>query len=191
MFDIAWSELLLIAVVALIFIGPKELPQVLHNLGRAAAKLRRSADEFRRHFEDSMRESGYEDLHKNMQDLRSLNPSSQIKETIDRAVAQDYSRDHADKATPSPEPASQDRQVQDPPDHAEAPLAPPAGIEGAWEQETASAATLTEGIALDKGAAHGGPGNPDKAADAPEPGARLEANKPPDEAVRERAAPVA
>ena len=52
MFDIAWSELLLIAVIALIFIGPKELPQVLHNLGRMTAKLRRSADDFRRQFED-------------------------------------------------------------------------------------------------------------------------------------------
>jgi sec-independent protein translocase protein TatB len=90
MFDIAWSELLLIAVVALIFIGPKELPHVLNNLGRVAAKLRRSADEFRRHFEESMRESGYEDIHKNIQDLRALNPGSQIKETIDRAINQDH-----------------------------------------------------------------------------------------------------
>ncbi len=62
MFDIAWSELLLIAVVALIFIGPKELPAVLHKLGMMTAKLRRAADDFRRQFEDSMRESGYGDL---------------------------------------------------------------------------------------------------------------------------------
>ncbi len=90
MFDIAWSEILLIAVVALIFIGPKELPQVLHGLGRAAAKLRRQADEFRRHFEDSMRESGYEDLHKNLQDFRALNPATQLREGIERAINQDY-----------------------------------------------------------------------------------------------------
>lgn len=98
MFDIAWSELLLIAVVALIFIGPKELPAVLHNLGRMAAKLRRSADEFRRHFEESMRESGYGDLHKNIQDLRSLNPSSQLRATLDSALNQTYT-------PPSPAPA--------------------------------------------------------------------------------------
>jgi sec-independent protein translocase protein TatB len=102
MFDIAWSELLLLAVVALIFIGPKELPQVLNNLGRAAAKLRRSADEFRRHFEESMRESGYEDLHKNIQDFRSLNPASQIRDTLDRAINQDY----AAKPAPSVEQAA-------------------------------------------------------------------------------------
>jgi sec-independent protein translocase protein TatB len=90
MFDIAWSELLLIAVIALIFIGPKELPQVLHNLGRMTAKLRRSADDFRRQFEDSVREAGYEDLHKNIQDFRSLHPANQLKDSISRAINQDY-----------------------------------------------------------------------------------------------------
>ena len=90
MFDIAWSELLLIAVVALIFIGPKELPQVLHNLGRMTAKLRRSADDFRRQFEDSVREAGYDDLHKNIQDFRSLHPASQLKDSISRAINQEY-----------------------------------------------------------------------------------------------------
>jgi sec-independent protein translocase protein TatB len=100
MFDIAWSELLLIAVVALIFIGPKELPQVLHSLGRMTAKLRRSADDFRRQFEDSVREAGYEDLHKNIQEFRSLHPASQLKDSIARAINQEY--------TPQPvTPASQ------------------------------------------------------------------------------------
>jgi sec-independent protein translocase protein TatB len=103
MFDIAWSELLLIAVLALIFIGPKELPYVLNNLGRMTAKLRRSADEFRRHFEDSMREAGYEDLHKNFQDFRSLNPANQLKETIDRAITQDHTPSPAFPAEASPE----------------------------------------------------------------------------------------
>ena len=90
MFDIAWSELLLIAVIALIFIGPKELPQVLHTLGRMTAKVRRSADDFRRQFEDSVREAGYEDLHKNIQEFRSLNPASQLKDSIARAINQEY-----------------------------------------------------------------------------------------------------
>jgi sec-independent protein translocase protein TatB len=100
MFDIAWSELLLIAVIALIFIGPKELPSVLHSLGRMVAKLRRSADDFRRQFEDSVREAGYEDLHKNLQEFRSLHPASQLKDQIARAINQDY--------TPKPvEPAEQ------------------------------------------------------------------------------------
>ena len=90
MFDIAWSELLLIAVIALIFIGPKELPQVLHTLGRMVAKLRRSADDFRRQFEDSVRDAGYEDLHKNIQEFRSLHPANQVKDSIARAINQEY-----------------------------------------------------------------------------------------------------
>jgi sec-independent protein translocase protein TatB len=84
-------------VVALIFIGPKELPAILHKLGQMTAALRRSADEFRRHFEQSMREAGYEDLHKNINDLRSLNPSTQLRATIDSAINQSYA--------PMPQPA--------------------------------------------------------------------------------------
>jgi sec-independent protein translocase protein TatB len=102
MFDIAWSELLLIAVIALIFIGPKELPQVLHNLGRMTAKLRRSADDFRRQFEDSVREAGYEDLHKNIQDFRSLHPANQLKDSISRAINQDYTPKPAAPRTQAP-----------------------------------------------------------------------------------------
>jgi sec-independent protein translocase protein TatB len=93
----SWSEILLIAVVALIFIGPKELPAILHKLGQLTASLRRSAEEFRRHFEQSMREAGYEDLHKNINDLRSLNPSTQLRATIDSAINESYA--------PMPQPA--------------------------------------------------------------------------------------
>ncbi len=93
----SWSEILLIAVVALIFIGPKELPAILHKLGQMTASLRRSAEEFRRHFDQSMRAAGYEDLSKNINDLRSLNPSTQLRATIDSAINQSYA--------PMPQPA--------------------------------------------------------------------------------------
>jgi sec-independent protein translocase protein TatB len=86
----SWSEILLIAVVALIFIGPKELPSVLYKMGQAASGLRRSAEEFRRHFDDAMREAGYQDLHKNINDLRSLNPTTQLRSVLDNAINQNY-----------------------------------------------------------------------------------------------------
>ncbi len=102
----SWSEILLIAIVALIFIGPKELPAVLHKLGQMTAKLRRTADEFRRHFEDTMRDAGYQDLHKNINDLRSLNPSSQLRATIDSAINQNYTpRPQPEGTQPSPQPS--------------------------------------------------------------------------------------
>ncbi|WP_127079639.1 Sec-independent protein translocase protein TatB [Rhodomicrobium lacus] len=100
MFDIAWSELLVIAVVALIFIGPKELPGMLHTLGRFVRKIRNHADDFRRQFDDSMREGGYQDLQKNLQDFRDLNPAGQLKDSIRRAIDHDYS-----KSAPTPEQA--------------------------------------------------------------------------------------
>jgi sec-independent protein translocase protein TatB len=144
MFDIAWSELLLIAVVALIFIGPKELPALLNNLGRAAAKLRRSADDFRRHFEESMREAGYEDLHKNINDLRSLNPSSQLRATIDSAINQSY----APKAPPA---GSQ-------------PSAPPSFVNPQGSGQAGQAASEAGAIATASGEGSAGSG---KAGDAP------------------------
>jgi sec-independent protein translocase protein TatB len=93
----SWSEILLIAVVALIFIGPKELPGALQKMGQMAGKLRRSAEEFRRHFDDAVREAGYQDLHKDLNDLRHLNPSTQLRTVIDNAITQDYA--------PRPQPA--------------------------------------------------------------------------------------
>ena len=51
MFDMSWSELLILAIVTLIFVGPKELPRLLSTLGRYAGVVRRHANEFRRYFE--------------------------------------------------------------------------------------------------------------------------------------------
>ena len=90
MFDIAWSELLLIAVVALIFIGPKELPAVLHKLGQDDCE----AEAVRRRIPPPIRgfhaRGGLRDLQKNIQDLRSLNPANQLRSTIEGAINQNY-----------------------------------------------------------------------------------------------------
>ena len=64
MFDIGWGELLLIGVVALIAIGPKELPAVLRTLGQWMAKIRRMASEFQNQFQEAMREAEMADLKK-------------------------------------------------------------------------------------------------------------------------------
>lgn len=60
MFDVGWSELVVIGVVALVVIGPKELPGVIRSVGRAVGKLRTMAGDFRTQFDDAMREA---DLH--------------------------------------------------------------------------------------------------------------------------------
>ena len=58
MFDISWGELLIIGMVALVVIGPKELPGVLRTVGQWMAKVRRMAAEFQDQFREAMREAG-------------------------------------------------------------------------------------------------------------------------------------
>ena len=62
MFDIGWSELSIIAVVAIVVVGPKDLPRLMRTFGHYAGKLRRAAADFQRQFEDAMRETELEEV---------------------------------------------------------------------------------------------------------------------------------
>jgi sec-independent protein translocase protein TatB len=70
MFDIGWSELVVIAVVALIAIGPKELPGVLRMVGQWMGKARKMASEFQGQFNEAMREAEMADLKKSFDDIK-------------------------------------------------------------------------------------------------------------------------
>jgi sec-independent protein translocase protein TatB len=71
MFDISWSELLVIGIVALIVIGPKELPGVLRAVGHWMGKIRRMASEFQDQFREAMREAEVADLKKQVDEMTS------------------------------------------------------------------------------------------------------------------------
>ena len=70
MFDIGWSELVLIGVVALIAIGPKELPGVLRMVGQWMGKARKMAAEFQGQFQEAMREAEMADLKKTFDEVK-------------------------------------------------------------------------------------------------------------------------
>jgi len=70
MFDIGWSELVVIGVVALIAIGPKELPGVLRMVGQWLGKARRMASEFQGQFQEALREAEMADLKKSFDEVR-------------------------------------------------------------------------------------------------------------------------
>ena len=69
MFDISWTEFLLIGVVALIVIGPKELPGVMRTMGQWTRKLRSMASDFQHQFQEAMREAEMADLKKQVDDM--------------------------------------------------------------------------------------------------------------------------
>jgi len=83
MFDLSWTELLLIAVVAIIFIGPKELPAALRALGRWAGKARGMAREFQNSVDDMIRESELDELRKEVRKIESGEFEREIEKTLD------------------------------------------------------------------------------------------------------------
>ncbi|MBP2227623.1 sec-independent protein translocase protein TatB [Azospirillum agricola] len=83
MFDIAWSELLLIAVVALIFIGPKDLPKAIYTFGKWVRKARGVAREFQTHIDDMMRETELDELRREALKTRDMNIKKMMEDTID------------------------------------------------------------------------------------------------------------
>src|SRR5215470_1544264 len=71
MFDIGWGELVVIGIVALIAIGPKELPTVLRTLGQYMAKIRRMSAEFQGQFQEALREAELSELKQQAESIKS------------------------------------------------------------------------------------------------------------------------
>lgn len=85
--DIGWSELLLIGVVALIVIGPRDLPHMFRALGRITGKVKTMAREFSSAMEDAARDSGLDEATKSLNDVRNLTSKRSLGvEALDRAA---------------------------------------------------------------------------------------------------------
>src|SRR3990172_8500958 len=86
MFDIGWSELLVIAVVAIVVVGPKDLPRLMRSFGHYAGKLRRMAGDFQRQFDEAMRESEVGEGRKAIESVRASTPSVDLNAPIERPL---------------------------------------------------------------------------------------------------------
>src|ERR1700750_2371186 len=115
MFDIGWSELVVLAVVALIAIGPKELPGVLRTVGQYMGKIRRMASEFQGQFQEAMREAEMADLKKHVDDIADsaksftdFDPLASVKNEVSSFVTDPLGETKSSEAnsTSSPSPAS-------------------------------------------------------------------------------------
>jgi sec-independent protein translocase protein TatB len=111
MFDISWTEFLLIGVVALIVIGPKELPGVLRTLGQWTRKVRSMAADFQNQFHEAMREAEMTDLKKQVDDLAQdfthLDPLKTVRDNVD-AIGKDFEKS---LETPAPEQKATEEQA--------------------------------------------------------------------------------
>ncbi|UEM18770.1 Sec-independent protein translocase protein TatB [Skermanella mucosa] len=83
MLDIGWSELLVIMVVALLVIGPKDLPKVLKTVGIWVRKARMLTRDFQNSVDEMIREADLEDVRRQATELRNLNLTKEVENTID------------------------------------------------------------------------------------------------------------
>jgi sec-independent protein translocase protein TatB len=105
MFDIGWSELVLIGVVALIAIGPKELPGVLRMVGQWMGKARKMAAEFQGQFQEAMREAEMADLKKSFDEVKEAASSftgNNLMTSLQKDVSDALRVDALDKPAETP-----------------------------------------------------------------------------------------
>src|SRR6476646_4145397 len=86
MFDIGWSELLVIAVVAIIVVGPKELPRLMRTFGHYVGKLRHMAADFQRQFEEAVRDSEIDEVRKAMQEFHAEASDINLRAPVDEPL---------------------------------------------------------------------------------------------------------
>jgi sec-independent protein translocase protein TatB len=107
MLDIGWTELLVIAIVLIVVVGPKDLPPMLRAFGKMTSNLRKMAGEFRNQFDEALRESDLDDVRRTIGDAQRLNPTNALREAINplRQMGQEIRAD-LQKVTQIPTPSS-------------------------------------------------------------------------------------
>jgi sec-independent protein translocase protein TatB len=84
MFDIGWTELVLIAVVAVVVIGPKDLPRAMRFVGQWTGKLKRMSREFQNQFNEALRESELDSVKKDIEQITKSDPLADVRKESDR-----------------------------------------------------------------------------------------------------------
>ncbi len=95
MFDVGYSELLVIAIVLIVVIGPKDLPKMLRAFGKAMTRFRQVSGDFRRQFDEALKESELGEVKKAIDSARSLDPRVQLRNALNplTSAVNDVKRD--------------------------------------------------------------------------------------------------
>ena len=104
MLDIGWSELLVIAVVLIVVVGPKDLPPMIRAFGKTMASLRKMAGDFRTQFDEALKEADMDDVRQTISDVRNLNPTNSLRDAMNplRQLGNEIKSD-LQKATAAPD----------------------------------------------------------------------------------------
>ncbi|HVZ68081.1 MAG TPA: Sec-independent protein translocase protein TatB [Rhizomicrobium sp.] len=86
MFDLSWAHILILLIVALVVVGPKDLPRLMHMIGRWIGKARAMANEFRRSFDEMARQTELDELRKEIAALRAERPLANVERDMQRHI---------------------------------------------------------------------------------------------------------
>lgn len=82
MLDVGWTELVVIAIVLIIVVGPKDLPPMLRTFGKMMTKMRGMASDFRQQFDEALKEADLDDVRRTLSDAQKLNPAHSLREAM-------------------------------------------------------------------------------------------------------------
>jgi len=88
MFDISWSHLMVVLVVAIVVIGPKDLPRVLRAVGRWSGQVKRMARDFQNQFNEALREAELDSLKKDVEDIAKIDPMADVHNEMAKTNAE-------------------------------------------------------------------------------------------------------
>ena len=97
--QLGFGEIVLLAVLALVVVGPKDLPKLMRGLGRAVAQLRKLGDEFRGAFDQMAREAEIEELRREIDALKSQDPVKEVSDAFKAAGEDAYAAMPKDAGT--------------------------------------------------------------------------------------------
>jgi sec-independent protein translocase protein TatB len=86
MFDLSWSHILIVLIVALVVVGPKDLPRLMRTVGQWVGKARSMANEFRRSFDEMAKQSELDELRAEIEALRKERPLSDIDAELHQSI---------------------------------------------------------------------------------------------------------
>ncbi|HEY4986368.1 MAG TPA: Sec-independent protein translocase protein TatB [Bradyrhizobium sp.] len=120
MLDFSWSHILIVLIVALVVVGPKDLPRMMRIVGQWMGKARAMANEFRRSFDEMARQSELDELRKEIENLRSERPLATVEHDLHQSIVPDEMKSVTPAADPievehSPEPRAGEFKIDDEP----------------------------------------------------------------------------